>query len=159
MEMQRELSPKESFRDFCSTLSKSSEIIEIRRGHAWLQSNHDALKMPTTTFSAREIVAIYLVASEANACPEDVEQYCDQAHQVGFSKLEIAEILHGWSPDPKLGALINMTLGLIEHRGAVSLEETHDFFDAGWSHSALVELIGLVCICSINNYLTNSKAA
>ena len=104
------------------------------------------------TFTAKENEAIALAVSQANDC-----QYCLAAHSAigkmaGFSEEEIIGIRLGNS-DRKMNALTKLTTELTEKRGKTSETNIDEFLAVGYTHQALTELIGMVAIRSITNYL------
>ncbi len=103
-------------------------------------------------FSAKENEIIALAVSQANEC-----NYCLAAHStigkmLGFSDNEVIDIRLAKS-DEKTNALFNLATELTEQRGKTSQEAINDFLAVGYSHKALTELIGMVAIRSITNYL------
>ncbi|MBL4709957.1 MAG: carboxymuconolactone decarboxylase family protein [Flavobacteriales bacterium] len=108
-------------------------------------------------FSAKENEAIALAVSQANNC-----NYCLAAHSAmgkmfGFSEEEVIDIRLGKSSG-KLKALTQLATELTEERGNASEAAVSEFLAVGYSHEALAELIGMVAIRSITNYLYSNGA-
>jgi uncharacterized peroxidase-related enzyme len=104
-------------------------------------------------FSAKENEAIALAVSQANTC-----DYCLAAHSaigkmVGFSETEITDIRKGNIADAKLNALTTLAKELTINRGEASEASIENFISVGYSHQALAELIGLIAVRSITNYI------
>lgn len=111
----------------------------------------DALKKGS--FSAKEYEAIALAVSEANYC-----EYCLAAHSaigkmLGYSESEVIDIRRGTSSDRRLKALTILAKELTVKRGKASPDSIDSFLSTGYDHKAFTELIGLVAIRSITNYI------
>ena len=105
------------------------------------------------SFSAKESEAISLAVSEVNYC-----EYCLAAHStvgkmLGYSDSEVIDIRRGTSADSKLRALTLLAKELTEKRGKASQNSIDNFLSVGYTHAALTELIGMVAIRSITNYI------
>ena len=106
-------------------------------------------------FSAKEAEAVALVVAQVNDC-----QYCLAAHtaagkMMGFSEDETLSIRSGSSGDSKLAALVALAKEITVTRGWPAQELVDEFFAAGFSEAALVELIGLVSLNVFKNYLNH----
>ena len=111
----------------------------------------EALKQGS--FSAKENEAIALAVSQSNYC-----EYCLAAHSaigkmLGYSENEVIDIRKGTIADIKLKALTVLARELTEKRGKASQDSIDDFLSAGYTHQALAELIGMVGIRIITNYI------
>ncbi|MCH7878547.1 MAG: carboxymuconolactone decarboxylase family protein [candidate division Zixibacteria bacterium] len=109
----------------------------------------------TGEFTAKEQESVALVVAQVNGC-----QYCLAAHtavgkMLGFSKEETLSIRSGNSDDPKLGALVALAGEIVLSKGWPAQKLVDDFFAAGFSKAALVELIGLVSLNVFKNYLNH----
>jgi uncharacterized peroxidase-related enzyme len=109
-------------------------------------------------FSAKENEAIGLAVSEANGC-----NYCLAAHSaigkmVGFSEEEVLDIRKGIISNEKINALISLATALTENRGKASQDSIDTFLSVGYTHQALAELIGMVAVRSITNYIFSNGA-
>ena len=111
----------------------------------------DTLKQGT--FSAKENEAIALAVSQAYGC-----NYCLAAHSaigkiLGYAENEVIDIRRGTSANRKLNALTSLATELTEKRGKASAEAINNFLSAGYTNQSLAELIGMVAIRSITNYI------
>ncbi len=108
------------------------------------------------SFSKKEIELIKLVVSQENGC-----QSCLSAHTLfgemnGFSKDQMLEIRSGLASfNSKLNALASITKEITANKGDASDEAVQNFFDAGYSKGALIELVQLVAVMIVTNYLHN----
>ncbi|WP_310394052.1 carboxymuconolactone decarboxylase family protein [Hymenobacter sp.] len=103
--------------------------------------------------TGREIETIYLAASEANNC-----DYCVAAHTTvgklqGLTEEETHAVRTASSADPSLNALAALTIGIVQSKGRPAPQLLDQFFVAGYSRAALVELIGFVALNTFNNYV------
>lgn len=109
-------------------------------------------------FSKKEQEAIALAVSQSNGCA-----YCLSAHTtmgkfVGFSEEETLELREGTSKSKKLNALTNLAIEIVENKGQASSETVDRFFSAGYSEAAFAELIGLVSLRILTNYIYTNGA-
>lgn len=108
------------------------------------------------SFSKKEVELIKLAVSQENGC-----QYCLSAHTLfgkmnGFSEEQILEIRSGSASfSSKLHALVNITKEITAKKGDTTDEAVQNFFDAGYTRGALVELVQLVAVMVVTNYLHN----
>jgi uncharacterized peroxidase-related enzyme len=105
------------------------------------------------TFSAKENEAIALAVSQSNGC-----NYCLAAHSAlgkmaGYSENEVIEIRKGTATDPKVNALTALAKELTEKRGKASAEAIDNFLSVGYTKQSFAELIGMVAIRNITNYI------
>lgn len=109
-----------------------------------------------TSFSKKEIELIKLVVSQENGC-----QYCLSAHSVfgkmnGFSEEEMLEIRSGSASfNHKLDALANLTKEIAASKGQATDNTIQTFFAAGYTKGALIELVQLLAVMVVTNYLHN----
>jgi uncharacterized peroxidase-related enzyme len=109
-----------------------------------------------TTFTKKEKEVINLVVSEVNQCT-----YCQSAHTVvgkmnGFSENQILEIRTGSATfENKLHALAQFTKEVTESRGKPNQAAIQNFYEAGYTHEALVDLVLAIADKIIMNYLHN----
>lgn len=106
-------------------------------------------------FSNKEIEAVALAVSQKNSC-----DYCLAAHTAlgkmnGLSEEETVDIRTGEIADNKLHALTTLAANITETRGFPEQQLIDNFFSAGYSKAALVEVIGLVALNTFNNYTNN----
>jgi uncharacterized peroxidase-related enzyme len=108
------------------------------------------------SFSKNEIELVKLVVSEQNGC-----LYCLSAHTIfgkmnGFSEEQMLEIRTGTASfNSKLNALANLTKEITANKGKASDEAVQSFFDAGYTKGSLIELVQLVAVMLVTNYLHN----
>jgi len=107
------------------------------------------------TFTQKEAEAIALSVSETNAC-----EYCLAAHtaigkMVGYSEEDTVALRTNEIADEKLNALVTLAREITITRGRPNQTLVDNFFNAGYSKAALVELIGFVSVNTFNNYLNN----
>jgi len=100
----------------------------------------------------KEVQAIDLVISEENEC-----QYCLAAHtavakMLGFTEEDTIKLRKATIDDPKLRALTQLAKEILNRKGIPSEEYINNFFSAGYSKAALVELIGHISNMIFNNY-------
>lgn len=107
------------------------------------------------TLNQKEVEAIALVVSQVNGC-----DYCLAAHSavgkmVGYSQEETIQLRKAESADAKLGALVTLAKAIAETKGRPGQELVDNFFAAGYSKAALVDVVGFVAVNTFNNYLNN----
>jgi uncharacterized peroxidase-related enzyme len=105
------------------------------------------------SFSTKEGEAIALAVSQSNQC-----EYCLSAHSAlgemaGYSVEEIINIRKGTVADPKLQALITLATELTDNKGKTSQGAIDAFLSVGYTAQSLADLIGLVSIRNITNYI------
>lgn len=116
----------------------------------------DFMAVPTV-FCPIQTEAIHLVTSQANQNPYCLAAHTALAKQAGLTEQQIEAIRKGhvtW--DDKLSVLVDFTCELVAHRGKISPEMTDRFYQAGYSDACLVDLIMLVGMSAITNYMTNA---
>ncbi|PCJ82575.1 MAG: alkylhydroperoxidase [Bacteroidetes bacterium] len=101
--------------------------------------------------SAKEYEAVALATSQVNACG-----YCLSAHTAigkmnGFSEEETLDIRNNAVADSKLNALVLLASELADKKGKASDEAITNFFEAGYSKAAFVEVLGIVSLTIITN--------
>ena len=106
-----------------------------------------------TNFDAEEMTVIWQTINVENEC-----HYCVPAH-TGIASMmkvsdEISTALRDETPLPtaKLEALRTFTLRMLRGRGYVSEAELKEFFDAGYSHRAVLDGILGLAHKTISNY-------
>lgn len=115
-----------------------------------------AFENAPTSFSKKEVELIKLVISEENGC-----QYCVSAHTLfgeknGLSKDQMLEIRNGSASfNSRLNSLAGITKEITANKGHASDNAVQNFFSAGYTKGALVELVQLVAIMIVTNYLNN----
>jgi AhpD family alkylhydroperoxidase len=109
--------------------------------------------LKTGEFSGKEYEAIALITSEKNHC-----DYCISAHTTlgkmqGFSERETLEIRQNSVLDKRLYSLVNLASEIISKNGYPSESTVSEFFHAGYSKAAFAELIAIVTITTLTNYI------
>ena len=104
-----------------------------------------------TSLSAQEKEAIYLATSQVNGC-----DYCLSAHTVfagkaGLSAQDIIAARHG-----ELNAYAALARQLTETRGHLSDEQLAAARAAGIDDRKIIEVIALVAVQTLTNYLNNT---
>tara|TARA_R110002049_G_scaffold78751_1_gene200421 strand:+ start:5382 stop:5927 length:546 start_codon:yes stop_codon:yes gene_type:complete len=105
------------------------------------------------SFSAKEREAINLIVSQVNQC-----DYCLAAHTAlakmrGFSEADTLAIRIANYSDAKLNLVLQLAASIAENKGSGDTDLKEDFFDAGYDHKALVELIALIALRSFTNFV------
>jgi len=106
-------------------------------------------------FTPQETEAIALSVGQENDCG-----YCLSAHSaigkmVGFSEEETLQLRQTTIEDPKLSALTQLVKEIVVTRGRPSQALLDNFFNAGYSKGAFVELIGFVALNTFTNYFNH----
>ena len=106
-----------------------------------------------SSYSAKEREAINLIVSQVNNC-----NYCLAAHTMlaqlrGFSKEETIELRKGKAAEAKLEAVILLAQSIASNKGNAEASTLENFFAAGYNESALIELIGLITVRTLTNYV------
>jgi uncharacterized peroxidase-related enzyme len=115
-------------------------------------------KANETEFSTTERHVVFQAVNVVNKC-----SYCVPAHSTNARKgdvsVEIDETIRKNSPleDPKLEALRQFTIKIVERRAQVSVEEFSTFINAGWTRQSALEVLLLVALKTLTNY-TNHLA-
>jgi len=105
------------------------------------------------TFSAKEREAISLVVSEVNGC-----NYCLAAHTLvamknGFSQEDTLAIRRAHVDNPRLQVTIELAKSVAENKGHADQTKLDNFFAAGFTEAAVMDLIGLVTVRVFTNYV------
>ncbi len=106
-------------------------------------------------FSNREKEAINLVVSQVNNCV-----YCQSAHTVigrmnGFTDEQMLGLRKAKAADSKLDALVKLAAAITRDRGNVQAGLVENFYAAGYTDEALVDLVLQVSEKTAMNYLHN----
>jgi AhpD family alkylhydroperoxidase len=96
---------------------------------------------------------IKLAASQANNC-----LYCIAAHTMvlklnKFDEAEILKIRRGTASNEKHAALARLAYAITETKGRPSSASLDAFFAVGYDNAALAEVIALVALNIMNNYM------
>lgn len=104
-----------------------------------------------TSLSAKEKEAVYLATSQANGC-----DYCLAAHSLFASKAGLSAQEIGAARQGELNAYAALAQQLTQSRGHLSDEQIAAARAAGIDDSKLIEVIALVAVQSLTNYLNNA---
>ncbi|MFQ6554241.1 carboxymuconolactone decarboxylase family protein [Aestuariibius insulae] len=109
-----------------------------------------------TDFDADEMTVVWQAINVEHEC-----HYCVPAH-TGIAKRmkvsdEITEALRNETslPSPKLEALRTFTLAMLRGRGHVSDAEMTAFFDAGYRHRAVLDVVLGLAQKTMSNYINH----
>lgn len=109
-----------------------------------------------SSFDNDEKTVVWQTINVENAC-----HYCVPAH-TGIAKMmnvsdEIIDALRDETPLPndKLEALRNFTLAVMRKQGNVTKEDLNAFFDAGYGHRQVLEVIMVLSQKVISNYINH----
>jgi uncharacterized peroxidase-related enzyme len=99
--------------------------------------------------------SIGLAVSEANGC-----NYCLAVHSHGakhakMSEEDIVLARKGRASDPKRDAAVQFARKIIETRGNVGDADVKAVRDAGYTDANIVEMIALVTVYTLTNFLNN----
>jgi uncharacterized peroxidase-related enzyme len=105
------------------------------------------------SFNNKEREAISLAVAEENGC-----KYCQSAHTAvakmnGFSDEEIYQLRKGKIEDIRLKCITDLSQNIIQTKGNVNKEILENFFMHGFDNKALIELIALVSLGTLTNYI------
>ncbi len=109
-----------------------------------------------TSLTKKEKEAVNLVVSEVNGC-----RYCQSAHTVigkmnGFTDDQVLEIRSGSASfNPKLDALVALAKEITATQGRPKSAVLQQFFDAGYSKGALVDVVLAIADKVVMNYVHN----
>jgi len=104
-------------------------------------------------FSRSEQEAIALAVSQSNGCAYCLSAHSAMAKMNGFSEEQTLELRDGTSKNIKLNAITNLALEITENKGKASSAAIENFFAAGYNEAAFAELIGLVSLRIMTNYI------
>lgn len=109
-----------------------------------------------TDFDAEELTVVWQSINVENGC-----HYCVPAH-TGIAKMmkvsdELTEALRNEAPlgSPKLEALRTFTIQMLRERGFVSEDQMKAFFDAGYGHRAVLDVILGLAQKTMSNYVNH----
>ncbi|MEM9429178.1 MAG: carboxymuconolactone decarboxylase family protein [Pseudomonadota bacterium] len=109
-----------------------------------------------TEFDAEELTVVWQAINVEHEC-----HYCVPAH-TGIAKMmkvsdEITEALRNETPlpTPKLEALRAFTVQMVRERGNVSADQMQAFFDAGYGHRAVLDIVLGLAQKTMSNYINH----
>ena len=104
-------------------------------------------------FRPKEREAIALIVSEINGCAYCLAGHTLAAIKNGFTKEETLDIRRGKTTDDKLNAIIQLARSITINKGHADEEALDNFYAAGFDEAGLMELIGLVTVRILTNYV------
>lgn len=109
-----------------------------------------------TDFDADELTVVWQAINVENSC-----HYCVPAH-TGIAKMmkvsdEITQALRNETalPTPKLEALRSFTIQMVRQRGNPTEAQMAAFFDAGYGHRAVLDVILGIAQKTMSNYVNH----
>lgn len=104
-------------------------------------------------FTQKEYEVIALATSQANNC-----NYCLSAHTTlakmnGFTEAETLAIRSNSMSNTKINALASLASEMSATKGHPSETIVNNFFEAGYNKTAFTELIGIMALTTITNYV------
>ncbi|MEP6737642.1 MAG: carboxymuconolactone decarboxylase family protein [Chryseolinea sp.] len=107
-----------------------------------------------SSLTAKEKESISLVVSQVNECNYCLSSHSVAAHRNGLTDDHILEIRRGSASfNAKLNALVKLAKSISETNGHADPEIVDDFIEAGYNKGNLIDVIMLVGIRSITNYV------
>lgn len=104
-------------------------------------------------FNGKQREAIALIVSEVNNCAYCLAGHTLAAIKNGFSKADTLAIRRGETEDPKLNAIISLAKSITINKGHADEQALENFYDAGFDEAALMDLVGLVTVRILTNYV------
>jgi AhpD family alkylhydroperoxidase len=104
-----------------------------------------------TSLSAKEKEAVYLATSQVNGCDNCLAAHTLFASKSGLSAQDIVAARQG-----ELNAYATLAYQLTESRGHLSDEQIAAARAAGIDDTKIIEVIALVAVQTLTNYLNNT---
>lgn len=104
-------------------------------------------------FSGKEYEAIALITSERNHCDYCISAHTTLAKMQGFSEAETLEIRTNTVVEKKINALVKLASEIISKTGFPSERTINEFLLVGYSKAAFAELIAIVTMTTLTNYI------
>jgi uncharacterized peroxidase-related enzyme len=110
-----------------------------------------------TGLSAAEREVVQITAATRNGCGFCVAGHTKLARKKLAMPEEVIQALRSTNAlgDPKLNALAQFTLAVIEHKGQVHDDELQEFLGAGYSQANALEVVLGVSLATLCNYANN----
>ncbi|NGM88212.1 carboxymuconolactone decarboxylase family protein [Parapusillimonas sp. SGNA-6] len=110
-----------------------------------------------TGLTAAEREVVQITAATRNGCNFCVAGHTKLARKKLAMPEELVQALRSTNAlsDPKLNALAQFTLAVIEHKGQVDDDALHDFLGAGYSQANALEVVLGVSLATLCNYANN----
>jgi len=105
------------------------------------------------SFHARDREAIYLIVSQFNGCEYCLASHTQSAIKNGWKEEDTLLIRAGTFPDKKWEILYKVIGSVIEHRGEVGDDLLEAFFALGYNEAVLIDLVILINVMSLTNYV------
>lgn len=102
-----------------------------------------------------EIEAAYLAASEAHGNADGLAAHTATGRLYGLTEAELVAVRTATSPDQRLNAVAVLARALVLTKGHPEPAQVDQFFAAGHSKAALVELVGLVAANVFHSYVAH----
>ncbi|MEG3616869.1 carboxymuconolactone decarboxylase family protein [Magnetovibrio sp. PR-2] len=109
-----------------------------------------------TAFSLAEQQLLFLTVSRENGC-----QYCVAAHTMAGRMAGLDEdslnAVRNSQPllDPKLAALSDFAVKVVNKRGQLNHDDVHDFLAAGYTQAQILDVLLGVATKTISNYMNH----
>lgn len=112
------------------------------------------------TLSPAEREVVLLVVSQVNRCAYCTTVHTGMARKAGVSSGAVRAILDGNAPeDPKLAALRDLTLALVEGKGQVPGTLLQGFLAAGYAKAQVFEVVLGIALKTLTNYSNHIVSA
>ncbi|QHT72233.1 carboxymuconolactone decarboxylase family protein [Rhodocytophaga rosea] len=104
-------------------------------------------------FTGKEREAVALVVSQVNGCNYCLAAQTMAAVKRGLTQEETLLIRSGRASDQKMNTIVQLAKSIAENKGKSAQNLLAQFFEAGYSEAALIELTGLVTVRIFTNYV------
>ncbi|HTD98123.1 MAG TPA: carboxymuconolactone decarboxylase family protein [Mucilaginibacter sp.] len=105
------------------------------------------------TFHAREREAVYLIVSQFNGCEYCLASHTQSAIKNGWKGEDTLLLRAGTYPEQKWQVIYKVIRSVIEQKGQVSDELLDEFYRLGYHEAALIDLMVLINVMSLTNYV------
>ena len=103
--------------------------------------------------TGREIETVLLAVAQANECEYGVAVHTRVGQLQKLTAHEAQALRTAHSADPSLNILAALTLAIVNSRGWPAPYLVDQFFVAGYTQAALVELLGFAALGTFNTYV------
>jgi AhpD family alkylhydroperoxidase len=104
------------------------------------------------SFHLKEREAVYLIVSQLNSCEYCLASHTQSAIKSGWTEPETLQLRAGRYADKKWLAIYSFIESVILYKGKVDDDIMQAFYDAGYNHKAVIDLMVLINIMSLTNY-------
>lgn len=132
-------------------------LAEMAESPAALKSYLDIHQnLEKSSLSAGEKEVLFLSVSKENSCG-----YCMAAHTGGAKQAKVPDhVIDSLRnkqavDDPKLQALSNLATELVSSRGKPNDKVVQDFFDQGYTKANFLDVIAVISMKTLSNYLNH----